>query len=110
MVPGTKTKTAYKNVGCFSGLQQKFVLLFLAGFERYKLLHQAALAACGIVCVQNALAGGLIQCADRIHCGLAGLFDIAPLDFDTGALDVSACAADEKAVPNTLALGTANTL
>ena len=74
------------------------------------MLHQTALATSSVIRVQNALSSGLIKRANRLDSRLTRFFDVAAIDFDTGSLDRGTRAADEKAVPNTLALGTADTL
>lgn len=88
----------------------KRVLLLLAGFERDQVLHKAALAAGSVVGVQNALGSSLIERADRLDGCLTRCLDIPTLDLGAGGLDRGTRATDEKAVPDALTLGTANTL
>jgi hypothetical protein len=74
----------------------------LLGFDGSQRLHQAALAACSIILVDNAFFRSLIKVTDRLeHSGLIGL---AGIDGSAGCTYGDAGGATESAVAQTLLL------
>src|SRR5690606_12728164 len=86
------------------------LLLFLLRLERGQPLHQTALAARGVVLVQNALVRRLVQHANRLNRRLTRLFEVARLDRRVRLLGFGAGTRPPHAVPQTLLFVAANTL
>ncbi len=70
----------------------------LFGLKTRQLLHETALAAGGIIAVQNALNRGPVQRTNRFQRCFAGVFQIATFHKGTRFLDLSARAGTENAV------------